>query len=115
MRQCWCRLCRALAAGNATVNVAFPTSAVRIHGTLGDYVSLADSGNRMHRGFCLACGTPVTSSAESRPHVLIVRAGALDEPDRFAPQMNIWTGSAPEWACLDPALPALTGQPPPAG
>jgi hypothetical protein len=114
-RVCWCRDCQHLAAGNATVNVVFPASAVTIAGPLRDYASVADSGSRMHRQFCERCGTPVTSAAEERPHLLILRAGTLDDPELANPSLTIWTASAPSWACIDAALPCVAGQPPPAG
>ena len=31
-RLCWCRLCQSLAAGNATVNVVFPSDKVTVEG-----------------------------------------------------------------------------------
>jgi len=114
-RVCWCRDCQYLGAGNATVNLVCKAAAVTITGPLRSYNSLADSGNRMHRQFCEACGTPVTSAAESRPHLLILRAGTLDDPEIARPGMTIWTDSAPSWACIDDALPHTPRQPPPAG
>jgi hypothetical protein len=69
----------------------------------------------MHRGFCEHCGTPVTSASEARPHLAIVRAGTLDDPGLARPSLTIWTESAPEWACIDAAMPSVPGQPPPAG
>lgn len=114
-RVCWCRDCQYLAAGDATVNVVFKAEAVSLAGPLRDYMSLAASGNRMHRQFCEVCGTPVTSAAESRPHLLILRAGTLDDPEIARPGMTIWTDSAPSWACIDDTLPKTPGQPPPAG
>jgi hypothetical protein len=113
-RVCWCRDCQHLAAGNATVNVVFQAAAVTIDGPLRDYSSLADSGNRMHRQFCERCGTPVTSASEARPHLLILRAGTLDDPELARPALTIWTDSAPTWACLDGRLPSTPRQPPPA-
>ena len=112
-RVCWCRVCQYLAAGNATVNVVFPSDAITIEGTLTDYQSNADSGNRMHRRFCPECGTPVFSEAESRPHLIIVRNGTLDDTELLAPSGTIWTDSAPEWAWIDESLPQHAGQPPP--
>ena len=38
MRLCWCRLCQYLAAGNATVNVVFPSDALSVEGELTDKV-----------------------------------------------------------------------------
>jgi hypothetical protein len=113
MRLCWCRDCQYFAAGNATVNVVFRSEALRVEGELRDYESVADSGNRMHRRFCPNCGTPVFSAAEQRPHLVIVRNGALDDTELLQPSATIWTDSAPEWAWIDEALPQHTGQPPP--
>lgn len=114
-RVCWCRLCQYLGAGSGTVNVCFPTSALEIEGETRDHRSIADSGNVMHRSFCPACGTPLFSGAESRPHLIFVRAGTLDDPEVARPAMTIWTSAAPRWACIDPDLPNVPGQPPPAG
>jgi hypothetical protein len=113
-RICWCRDCQYFAAGSGTVNVVFPTAAVTISGPLRDYASTADSGNAMHRQFCSECGTPVTSAAEARPHLLILRAGTLDDPEMAHPSLTIWTDSAPSWACINESLPTTPGQPPPA-
>ena len=112
-RICWCRLCQYLAAGGGTVSVCFPSDAIAITGTMTDYCSVADSGNIMHRRFCPACGTHLFSQAEARPHLIFVRAGTLDDPEIARPAMTIWAAHAPTWACLDPALPRLAGQPPP--
>jgi hypothetical protein len=97
------------------VNVVFPTAAVTIPGPLRDYSSIANSGSRMHRQFSELCGTPVTSASEARPHLIILRAGTLDDPEVAKPSMTIWTDSAPSWACLNEALPCTPVQPPPAG
>lgn len=114
-RMCWCRLCQFIGAGNATVNVVFPSDKVKAEGELRDFVSIADSGNRMHRRFCPNCGTHLFSEAEARPHLIIVRAGTLDNPEIARPEAAIWTGRAPSWACIDEALPRFEAQPPPAG
>lgn len=112
-RACWCRLCQYLGAGSATVNVCFPADAVTVTGEVRWHDSTADSGNPMRRGFCPACGTPLFSVALTRPHLTFLRAGALDDPELIAPTATIWTSAAPSWACIDPALPQLEGQPPP--
>jgi hypothetical protein len=55
----------------------------------------------------------VFSEAEERPTFVFVRAGTLDDPDLSRPSVTIWTRSAPKWACFDPNLPQVEGQPPP--
>ena len=113
-RVCWCRVCQYFGAGGATVNVCFPSETARIEGETRDYQSVADSGNVMHRRFCPACGTHLFSTAESRPHLIFVRAGTLDDPEVARPAMTIWTSRAPSWACIDDTLPQVERQPPPA-
>ena len=113
IRSCWCRVCQYLGAGSATVNVCFPSDAVKMTGQLADHQSVADSGNVMHRGFCPKCGTPVTSTAEARPHLIFLRAGTLDDPSIAAPQATIWTSAAPDWACISADVPSYPAQIPP--
>lgn len=112
-RVCWCRDCQKIGAGGPTANAACRTETLTVEGALKDYVSIADSGNRMHRKFCPNCGTHLFSEAESRPHLVFVRLGAFDDPEVVKPAATIWTASAPRWACIDPALPQIPGQPPP--
>ncbi|MBV8783988.1 MAG: GFA family protein [Gammaproteobacteria bacterium] len=114
-RLCWCRVCQYLAAGNATVNVCFPSDALEVSGPMGEFRLRADSGNIAVRRFCSVCGTQLFSASEARPHLVFARAGSLDDPDIARPSLTIWTASAPQWACIDPKLPQLPGQPPPAG
>jgi hypothetical protein len=113
VRTCWCRLCQYVGAGSATVNVCFPAEAVAVKGDVRWYGSMADSRNDMRRGFCPQCGTPLFSMAEQRPHLMFVRAGALDDRSIAAPQATIWTSEAPDWACIDPSIPYHEGQLPP--
>ena len=112
-RVCWCRLCQYLGAGSGTVNACFKTESFAIHGTTSDFMSIADSGSVMHRKFCPNCGTPLFSSAASRPHLIFVRAGSLDDPELARPAMTIWTEKAPSWACISTDLPRVERQPPP--
>ncbi len=111
-RTCWCRLCQYLGAGSATVNVVFPKEAIKVTGPRAVYTCTADSGAVMNRSFCPTCGTPLFSEAEPRPHLIIVRVGALDDPEIGKPEMTIWTKTAPSWACYDPNLPSFEGPAP---
>ncbi len=70
---------------------------------------MADSGNVMHRRFCPDCGTHLFSEAESRPHLIIVRNGALDDTGLLKPGATIWTAQAPEWAWIDESFAAARG------
>ncbi len=54
-----------------------------------DFSLTADSGNLMHRRFCPECGTHPFSAAETRPQLVFVRAGTLDDPEVARPAMSI--------------------------
>ena len=112
-RHCWCRDCQYIGAGGGTVNVFFPTEAVKVEGVLVEHASPAASGNLMHRRYCPSCGTPVFTQTEARLHFLGVRAGTLDDPEIGKPQMTIWTSSAPSWAAFEPDIPHEPKQAPP--
>ncbi|MGC9269316.1 GFA family protein [Acidiphilium sp.] len=112
-RACWCRDCQYLAGGNATINVIFSKDHLSITGTTQAYESTADSGNAMQRSFCPRCGTPLFSESSGRPGLLVIRAGALDDPAPARPQAFIWTDRAPTWGLIDPAVASYPRQPPP--
>ena len=98
-RQCWCRVCQYFSGGGGgTVNAVFNKDAVRVTGETRVFTSIADSGAVMRRSFCPTCGTPLFSEAEPRPHLIIVRAGSLDDPNIGKPGAVIWAKSAPKWA-----------------
>jgi hypothetical protein len=116
-RICWCSDCQKLAA-NGTVNAVFPSDAIEVMGALAQHTKTADSGNQVTRRFCAQCGTQVFSDSSGRPGLTVVRVGTLDEPSAVTPTANIWTASAPDWACIngaleqfEGALPAVPAQP----
>ncbi len=111
-RICWCRDCQRIAA-NGTANAIFPTAAIEITGEMRQHVKTADSGNQVTRRFCPTCGTQLFSDSSGRPGLTVVRLGTLDEPSAVRPTANIWSASAPAWACLDPALERFERQPAP--
>lgn len=111
-RICWCRDCQHLSP-NGTVNLMVPTEALSVSGPLAEHTKTADSGNAITRQFCPSCGTHLFARSSARPQFRVVRAGNLDEPSSIRPNMNIWAGSAPAWACLDPALERIERQPAP--
>ena len=112
-RICWCKDCQRISS-NGTVNAIFPTEAIEISGTPGRYDKTADSGNTVTRRFCGHCGSQLFSDSTGRPGLTVVRVGTLDDPSRIRPTSNIWTASAPTWACLDPSLEQVEGSPAPA-
>lgn len=110
-RACWCRDCQYLSSGNASINLIVAVEGSEIAGELGVHESDADSGNRMRRSFCPRCGTPLFSASSARPQLMVVRAGALDDPELGRPDGFIWTGSAPSWGLIDRSVDCVAAQP----
>ena len=110
-RLCWCRDCQHI-AGNGTANPIFPTASIQITGTTTEFSSRGDSGNLVSRRFCPQCGCHLFADSTGRVGLTVVRLGTLDEPSSIRPVANIWSASAPDWACLDPELPRIEHQPP---
>ena len=109
-RVCWCKDCQRISS-NGTVNVIFPSESIEISGATNQHEKTADSGNMVTRRFCPACGTQLFSDSTGRPGLTVVRVGTLDDPSSIKPTANIWSGSAPSWACLDRSLEFFDGPP----
>jgi hypothetical protein len=111
-RICWCRDCQHLSS-NGTVNLLVPSVAIELSGTPAEFHSTANSGNGVCRRFCARCGSHLFSDSTGRPGLTVVRVGTLDNPSSVRPSANIWSASAPAWACLDAALERVEAQPSP--
>lgn len=111
-RICWCRDCQHLAP-NGTVNAIVPTAALAVSGVTSEYTNTAASGNSLTRRFCPTCGSQLFANSSARPQFTVVRAGSFDDTSFIRPTANIWTSSAPNWACMDPALEQNERQPAP--
>jgi hypothetical protein len=109
-RVCWCRDCQHLAA-NGTVNLLVTADGLTVSGALSEYTRTADSGTQVVCQFCPTCGTHLFAKVSARPQFKVVRAGNLDDPSSVQPRVNIWTESAPRWACLNPDLEQVAQQP----
>ena len=112
-RICWCRDCQRISS-NGTVNVLVASASIEVSGAVGEYKRTADSGNEVTRRFCPQCGSQLFADSTGRPGLTVVRVGTLDDPSSVRPTANIWSASAPAWACLDAALERVQQQPMPA-
>ena len=65
----------------------------------------ADSGQTTKRAFCPDCGSRLFGQPGSRPDIVTIRAGSLDDPSAFRPNQDIFTASAQPWDYMNPNLP----------
>jgi len=112
---CHCRDCQRASGGGATSVVAVPKSALNITGDVKYHDVKADSGNKMSRGFCPNCGSPLFARAAVMPDAMMIAAGSLDDSSWFKPAMELYTSSAQPWDRLSPDLPKFPKMPPSSG
>ncbi|AOF81735.1 glutathione-dependent formaldehyde-activating enzyme family protein [Methyloversatilis sp. RAC08] len=109
---CHCRDCQR-ASGSAYCPVMYVSKgALTISGPEPRYASLhAESGRKVSRGLCAACGSNLFILADLVPDMQGVWAGSLDDPEIFWPQINVWTRSAPAWSRFDRSIECLDTAP----
>jgi hypothetical protein len=96
---CYCRDCQRTSGAALSSAIFVPKASFKLtRGRPRDYESTADSGNRVSRGFCSTCGSPLFASNSAHPDAVIITMGSLDDPSKFRPLMNFWHASAPPWA-----------------
>ncbi len=101
---CHCRDCQKATGGAYAPAFAVPVNAVKITGEVRYYETRAESGNIFSRGFCPTCGGRLFGKTSGFPQFILITAGSLDDPRRFAPAMEFFTASAPPWDHMNPAL-----------
>jgi hypothetical protein len=111
--QCHCRDCQRSSGSAYIAAIRVPASGFRIiQGAPKRYVAKADSGNEITRAFCGDCGSPLYVQVATRPDIVGIRVGSLDDPSSFRPEADIFVKSAQPWDHMDPALPKYPAYPP---
>ena len=111
-RVCWCSVCQKIAS-NGTVNAVVDSEFLEVEGSPSEYKRVAESGNEVSRRFCSNCGSHLFANSSAFPDFTVVRIGTLDNPSSVKPSVNIWSKNAPSWACMDPNIDSIDGQPVP--
>ena len=99
---CHCRSCRRATGGASVAWITFPEDVVVF--TRGEPATYSSSPGVTWM-FCRNCGTLVAYRRESRPGEIDLTTASLDEPDGFAPEVEIWTRDKLSWVRLDADLP----------
>ena len=112
MNDCQCRQCQHESGTGHASHLTFPRATVTVDGKATHWDSTGDGGTVKTRAFCPACGSPVYMTFPAIPDLFVVRAGSLDDPERYRPQMVTWGASAQAWDHVDPGLRRFDGMPP---
>jgi hypothetical protein len=99
---CHCRSCRRATAAPFVAWGTFRRPPFRI--SAGE-LALHRSSEAVVRGFCSACGTPLTYEHQRRPGAIDVTLVSLDDPALLRPQYHIWVSHRLPWIALADGLP----------
>ena len=109
---CHCNHCQKQGGSAFSVIIALPKRSLRVEGYLEVYQDTGESGLPVVRKFCPRCGSPIMSEVAVTPELEWLKAGTLDDPSWFEPQMHIWCDHTQPWVSIDGSLPAYERNPP---
>jgi hypothetical protein len=112
---CHCRDCQHASGGGSAYAVGVPKNGLKITGEVRYHEVTAESGNKISRGFCTNCGSPLFVRPAVMPDAVLVAAGSLDDSSWYKPGVELFTSSAQPWDHLSPDLPKFPKMPPPQG
>ena len=106
---CHCRWCQRETGAAFALNALIESDHVELlQGKVVVIDTPSNSGKGQRIARCLQCQVAVWSHyAGAGDAIRFVRVGTLDEPDRFPPDIHIYTASKQPWVVLPPGVPAV--------
>lgn len=109
---CQCRQCQSQTGTGHGNYLTFSGAAVSVEGEPRHWEAVGEGGTVKHSKFCAECGSPLFLTFPDMPDIFVVRAGSLDDPARYQPQMVFWTDGGHAWDKLGPELTKFEKMPP---
>lgn len=108
---CHCRWCQRESGAAFALNAMIEAGRVELlHGDVEVVDTPSNSGKGQKYSRCPKCRIAVWSNYAGAGDALrFVRVGSLDDPDRFPPDIHIFTASKQPWVVLPPGTPAVPG------
>lgn len=94
---CHCTHCQRQSGGVFSTNLVVPAAAYAQTGETKVFADRGDSGKPVWRHFCPDCGSPIISTIELMPGVVMVKAGTLDDLAGITPDIEVYTDHAASW------------------
>ena len=98
---CHCRTCQLAAGGPSVAWIVIASNAFQF--TAGTPTEFASSPGVL-RTFCSRCGTSLTYQRTEEADSIDVTTVSLDDPNAFAPALEIWTSHRLAWECLNDSM-----------
>ena len=97
-------------SGKATI-VLISDNALKVKGKIKYFSVIGKGGNKVSRGFCEACGSPLISSVEGYEGTKSIKAGSLDDSSWVNINSNFWSDTAMDWSPLDNSIDSFAQNP----
>lgn len=94
---CHCTHCQRQSGSLLSMVCLAPESALHLSGETRLFVDTGDSGLDVLRHFCGRCGSPILSRLASKPGVVFVKAGTLDDWRSLTPAVEVYRDHAAPW------------------
>ena len=106
---CHCRWCQRESGASFALNALIEADRVSLlHGEIEIVDTPSNSGRGQKIARCPRCRVAVWSNYAGAGDALrFVRVGTFDDPDRFPPDIHIFTESRQPWLVLPPGTPAV--------
>ena len=105
MIKCHCRDCQRASGGAYAAIALFPKVKASLTGEPRYHRVIGSSGQPVHRGFCEACGSPLSILLDAKSDIIGFQAASLDDPAQFKAGIEFYTESAWPWDLMDTATP----------
>ncbi len=101
---CHCADCRRATGAVVSAFAGYQADKANIK---GESFSEYESSPGVFRGYCATCGGRLTYRAKRWPGEIHFHVGAFDQPEAFAPKINVMTKDRVGWVELEARLPAF--------
>jgi hypothetical protein len=108
---CHCGDCQKFTGSAFSYLVAVAEADLHIDGNLETYSKPGDSGQPILRKFCPKCGSSILEIAATRPGLVLLNGGTLDNPAAFTPSLQIYCDRELSWAQLSSEIQRFPGPP----
>ena len=100
---CHCRMCQKASGGPFMTFAGVPTASFVV--TRGEIATFMSS-DIAERGFCAACGVPLTYQGRGARHVSVT-LGSLDDPNAVRPEIQLGVESRLHWLAASLEAPEM--------
>jgi hypothetical protein len=107
---CHCTTCQSETGSAFALQLWLLTGDLAVTGELIQGKQLKPDGATLSRFGCPDCFSRIYSVNSSRPQIITLRAGTLDDSASFTPDLHIWTRSKQPWVMLPEGALAIDTQ-----